>query len=387
MAHRRGLAFALAVALPVLALSVLAGCRGAAKRETVLPTRTPSRVVAQVLATSTNVPTTEAEATSAAAATRAAAPAAVETITATGPVETVLPADPKAVIVQLARIEPSPWEPQLLAEMRPHFSLQADGYGVFWSVVAGSDSGWYQTIITPTDGLNFLKLLMDDIDVLDLAARHSVTEANYAANLDGSPGGTGVLGVVYVRSAGREGRLVIPEKQMENPPAGPDHDRLLHLHAVVMALEIWKEGLVHDFTPEEKLGVGSALGWWSDVRLPYSPQSGVAFGTQARSRLPADAEVADWPLVAPSLADAFDAQYGDRPSELLLNGDDLNTLLAADRSRRTSFWGPLWRQAQDPATYLIGLRAGVPGSNHCVVSYKYHVPLRGMAPPTATPVP
>lgn len=385
MAHRTALAVALAIALA--ATVPVIGCRGDEPDPPTLPTRTPSRVTAIPLATDTAPPTSEADATGAAAATLAAAPQAVETVTDTVPAETLLPDDPEAVIVQLARIEPSPWEPRILAQMQPHFSLQANGFGVFTTPFGESVTGWYQTAITPSLGLNFLKILMDEIDVLDLATRHGIREAEYVTGLDGRPAGTGVLGVIYVRAKGREGRLVIPEETMRRPPEGPDHDRLLRLHSVVLALQVWKQGVARTFEPEQKLAVANVMGWWSDLRLPFTPESAAAFGTAARSRIPADAPVADWPLPSPTLADAFDADYGAEPAELLLQGDELTLVLEAERQRPASFWGPLWQDAAGPGLYLVGVRVGVPGSNQTVLDYEYELPRRGIGLPTATPAP
>jgi len=383
MAHRK--ASAVAIALVITAVAS-AGCLGGSRDKAAPPTRTPPRFLAQAQDTAAPPPTSEAEATAAAAATLAAAPVPAEAITISRPADTLLPPDPNAVILQFTRIEPSPWQPEILGQMQPHFSLQASGLGVFTSPFGDSHSGWYQTVITPTYGLAMVKLLLDDIDIVDLAARHGIAEAEYVTNPDGSPARTQVLGVIYAHALGKEGRLVIPEQLMEEPPPGPDHDRLARLHALVLALEVWKQGLVHDFSPDIKMAVGSVLGWWSDVRMPYSPTSAVAYGTRARARVPSDAPVADWPLDAPSLAAAFDADYGDDPKELLLRGDQLSLVLTAARQRPRSFWGPLWRQGA-PDRYLVGLRVAVPGSNQSVLAYSYELPRRGIGLGTATPAP
>lgn len=384
MANRVPLAASVALGCTLLAGAALAGCGRGSDQAKVPPTRPPSRIKVEAEATPTARPTTEDEAARSAAATLAAAPAAVETVTTTEQTITLLPTDPDAVIVQLARIEPSPWEPQILAQMRPHFSLQASGFGVFHSPSGDSETAWYQTVMTPTSGLAFLRLLVDEIGVLDLASRHGVAEADYRTDRLGAPAGTDVLGVIYVHGQGKEGRLVIPEATMEEPPAGPDHDRLVRLHSVILALEVWKQGLFHDFSPEEKMAVGSALGWWSDVRLPFTPESGVAYGSRARANIPGDPAAALWPLGAPALAEAFDAPYGSEPAELLLRGAELAAVLGADLERPASFWGPLWRSGADSDLHLVGVRAAVPGSNQCVVDYTYKVPLRSIRPSPAT---
>jgi hypothetical protein len=170
---------------------------------------------------------------------------------------------------------------------------------------------------------------------------------------------------------------------MENPPAdSPDRDRLLQLHSVVLALEVWKQGLGREFSPAEKEAVGSVMGWWSDQRLPYTPETAVAYGTRARSRIPADAPVAGWPLAERPLAGTFDAPLGAKPAEVILRGGELASVLAAQRGRPGSYWGPLWTESGDASRYLVGLRVGVPGRNEAVVEYSYELPRRGVGPST-----
>jgi hypothetical protein len=386
MPHRRITLTALgALALVALAL-VPTGCRAEATPEP-LANQIEAPRQAPVIPSATAVPTTEAQATQAARATYAAMPAASGTLTPTG--ETRLPAEPDTVVVQLARIEPSPWEPDILAHMAPHFSLQASGYGVFRYVGGPSEWGWYQTVITPTDTLDFLKLLMDDIDVLDLAKRHGVGKVHFETGKDGKAAGSGVIGVIYVRSADREGRLVIAEKDMESPdPADPDAARLKKLHEVVKWIEIWKTVVERPFTPDYVALGDSILTWWTDKAFPYTPTSAVAFGTGGRSRVAGDAPIADWPLEKP-LSDVVKASYGDKPDEIRLEGSDLAAVLAGDNARERArlgafaegqkFWGPLWRDKGEAARYLVGVRAAVPGSNHVVIAYEYVVPKRGIA--------
>jgi hypothetical protein len=110
----------------------------------------------------------------------------------------------------------------------------------------------------------------------------------------------------------------------------------------------------------------------------------VAYGTRPRANIPGDPATAVWPLGTPTLGEAFGVPYGAKPAELLLRGDDLSMVLAADRQRPASFWGPLWTEDGRPAA-LAGIRAGVPGGNHCVIEYTYQVPRRGLRPPTAVP--
>ncbi|MFN2115913.1 MAG: hypothetical protein ACK2T6_09360 [Anaerolineae bacterium] len=379
--------FALLIAVP---LAVVA-CRSE-------PTAPPMSsqiqpvVTAAPLATSTPRPTTEAEATEAARATLAAAPTVEGETPAQEGGPAALPADPDAVVVQLARIEPSAWEPEILEEMGPHFSVQAGGFAVFSHVAGESDTGWYQSVITGTGTADLLALLMDEIDVLGIAARRGEPEARYRMGVDGEPEETGVLGVIYVRSADREGRLVIPEEDMESPaPDDPDAARLTRLHRLVKAVEVWKNGVARDFTPDEKAVLADSLGFWSDLQEPYTPQSAEAYGTASRSRVPSDAPVALWPLqnedgTPRPIGELVKAGYGETPSQFTLEERDLAPTLNAAHERDvmtvlegySGFWGPIWRESGSPDKYLIGLRVGVPGGTKTAIDYEYVLPPRGI---------
>lgn len=318
----------------------------------------------------------------------------------------VLPADPEAVIVQLARIEHSAWEPALKGQLVPHFSLQAKGFGVFQSSFGESLDGWYQTVLLPSEAESFLRILMDDVDVLELASRRPETPLTFTFDESGEPAECEAYGVVFVRSAQRHGRLVISECELENP-TGPDADRLRALAEVVNLLESWKSIVDHaslappptaeaSRRPAADVSAISAqelpdafralLGFYSPIREPYTPDSAVAFGTRARSSIPANALKATWPIT-PLLATAFDADYGAAPTELRLVPPDSSSVLreelAFHRARPASFWGPLWVDqagfpGADDTLYSVGIRPSVPGSNEVVLDYEYSVPRRGI---------
>jgi len=317
-----------------------------------------------------------------------------------------LPADPDAVIVQLARIEHSAWEPAIKGQLAPHFSLQASGFGVFQSPIGESLDGWYQTAIAPHEAEAFLRILMDDIDVLALADSRPEKPLRFTYDDEGEPAECEAYGVVFVRSAARSGRLVISECELESP-TGADAESLHKLNEVVNLLEAWKNIADHAQLAPPPTEEGSRrptadvsalpmqdlpsafralLGFYSAIRQPYTPDSAVAFGTRARSSIPASALKATWPIT-PLLASAFDADYGTAPSELRLVPPDSTAVLREElvfrRARPASFWGPLW---EDPAgfpeadgtLYSVGVRPSVPGSNEVVLDYAYEVPRRGI---------
>jgi len=316
-----------------------------------------------------------------------------------------LPADPDAVIVQLARIEHSAWEPAIKGQMAPHFSLQARGFAVFQSPYGESLDGWYQSVMTPAEAEAFLRVLIDDVGVLELAASRPEAPLDFGFDAEGELEGCDAYGVVFVRSAQRSGRLVVSECELESPE-GADAERLRKLFEVVNLLEAWKNIVDHaalappteeanrrpsadvSAIPASDLPAAfrALLGFYSPIRQPYSPDSVVAFGTRARSSIPADALRATWPITPP-LATAFDADYGADPVELRLTPPDstavLREELAFHRVRPASFWGPLWIDAaggasSDGTLYSVGVRPSVPGSNEVVLDYAYEVPRRGI---------
>jgi hypothetical protein len=333
---------------------------------------TPTVMPPPPVATAVPLPTNTPEPTSTAAPTATAGPAAVSE----------LPADPDAVVVQFARIEHRPWEPDILAQMTPNFSLQSDGYLVYQYPGGPSRDGWYQTVITPTNVAAFVRKLADDIGVLDIADRRGEPAVRFGTAADGSPADTEALGVIYVQTADRSGRLVIDVDDLEHP-TGPDAERIGQLLLLINALQLWRRGTDSEFSPEQRAAIAGILGWWADPRQPYTPTSGVAFGTRARRNLPADAVTSLWPL-ADSPAGTFDADFGQPPVELKLTGQDFANVFQADRQRPASPWGALWTWRDpanaappDPIPFLIGVRPGVPGANNTVVDYDYEVPKRG----------
>jgi hypothetical protein len=328
-------------------------------------------------------------ATASSVATSRPTTAVAATTVATGTVasgEIRLPADPEAVVVQVGRVHHSPWEPAILAQMRPDFSLQSSGYGVFTQEGGPSVDGWYQTALSPVDTLNFVKLLVDDVGILDLAQRRGEPKLNFTTKVDGSPGDTTGVVVVYVKTAGQEARLVIPEAELANP-TGPDAVKIEKLGSVLTALELWQSGVGRTYTPEEAAAIARNLGWWTDTRQPYSPDIAVAFGTNDLVTAPADAPAAAWPLETTRLGEAFDVPFGKTPSELALKDADAVAVVRADGSRPASFWGPLWTNKPDSRDYLVGVRVAPPGSNHMVLDYSYAPPPILIGEPTPTTPP
>lgn len=324
----------------------------------------------------------------------ATAPPPTSAATATTEVTTTLsaaaelPADGTAPVVQLARIDHTPWEPALLAQMTPHFSMQANGRIVF-SHPGPDRSGWYQASIAPEAARAFVRLLADEIDVFDLAERHNEEPVLFTFDAAGLPKGCRATGVIFVRTAAREGRLVMSECAI-NAPTGPDKARIDRLKEVVNMVQHWKQGVNETYTPEFTAAVTSLLGWWTDLRVPYSPESAVAFITKASPSAPADAASAPraaWPLDQ-AITDTLRAEYGARPSEFLL--DTLETDLVIDAARsafQTPYgrreWGPLFVDA-DNNVQLVGIRPAVPGANEVVLEpYVYHAPPPGYRPAAA----
>ena len=291
-----------------------------------------------------------------------------------------LPADGKTPVIQIARIENTPWEPQILAQMTPHFSLQADGFVVFASPYGDTDVGWHQTVISQADVLSLLKLLVEEIGVLELAETIGEDSLQLETAPDGSPVGCDAYGVIAIRTAADQGRFIISECALESP-SGDEAGALGRLHEVVNTIERWKSVVDHTgLTPETKSAFRQLMGWYSEIRQPYSPESAVGFGTLARGSIPASASVSGWPLDLP-LAESFGAEYGATPSEVVISGADLQrslqSSLAFALERPRSYWGPLYADA-DGTLYSVAVRPAVPGANNVVVDYDYTVPRRGI---------
>ncbi|MCB9175627.1 MAG: hypothetical protein H6648_00600 [Caldilineae bacterium] len=353
---------------------VAAGC---GSDPTPAPRRLPEPKAAEVVAlpTPTESPTAVAE-----PAVDEDQAAELDTVVTTT-LEVGLPSDGDAPIVQFARIEPSPWEPEILADMHPNFSLQANGR-IFYEFDGGSSrEGWYQTALTPTLALDFVKLLWDEVGIAELAEALEAPDPAFETELNGQPIGSGPIGVIYVASTAGEVRLVVSQSDLENP-SGPYADRLKRLDDIIRALQLWRNYTESEASDLVKTGVAGTLGWWLDRRVPYTPEAALAFATLARGYLPANANVASWPLQGAddlALAEQVDAGFGADPVEIALSRDDYVLVRAEERRRGESFWGPLW-QVADGSRYLIGVRPAVPGANHSVIDYRYGVPKRGMQP-------
>lgn len=298
-----------------------------------------------------------------------------------GPAERVveLPADGATPVIQIARIENRPWEPLLLAQMTPHLSIQADGYAVFASPYGTSQIGWYQTALSPDDVLSFARLLVSEIGVLDMQGLED-DELTFATEPDGSPSDCDAYGIIAVRTAADQGRLIISECELETP-TGADVEAKERLFDVVNTIENWKRVVDHSgVSPEQQIAFRQLMGWYSGVRQPYTPESAVAFGTRARGSIPAGASISGWPLDIP-LSESFDADFGQDPVEVVLSGADvqrgLQSSLAFALEQPRSYWGPLY-MAEDRVLHSVGFRAAVPGANYVVVDYDYVPPRRGI---------
>lgn len=352
--------------VPVLAALLAVAAVGCGDAPPPLPTPLPPATV---------VPSTSAPPTAEATAT------AVVTASL-GPSE--LPADGQLPVVQLARIDHSPWEPALLAQMTPHFSLQANGLIVF-SHPGPDRSGWYQSSIAPEDVRRFVRVLVDEIDVLGLAERHDAGPVTFAVGADGAAKGCKATGIIFVRTAAREGRLVMSECDINAPPPGPDAAHIVRLKEIVNMVQLWKEGVNQTLPPEVATAITSLLGWWTDTRVPYSPASAVAFVSAPPPGVPAAAPRAAWPLEQP-VTDTLRTDFGERPGELLLGIEETDALIAAARAAfGTPYgpraWGPLFANP-DGEAMLVGIRPAVPGGNEVVLEpYVYHAPPAGYAPP------
>jgi hypothetical protein len=380
MPHRRRASRRLVPILAVLILPFFAlACR---EDPTPLPPLLPEQKPATVIALPTNTPkpTHTPEATELPTMDAAAG----STTEGVG-----LPLDGETPIVQFARIESKPWEPELLAEMHPNFSLQANGRIVYEFDRGDSLDGWYQTALTPTLALAFVETLWNEVGIAELAEKLEAPELRFETALDGSPAGVDTVGVIYVNSTAGSARLVIRQKDLENP-TGEFAPRIKRLHDIIRGLQYWRNYTQAESSPLIRQGVGDTLGWWIERRVPFTPGSVLAFGTAARGAIPADAPILDWPLQGAAdipLAEQITAAYGETPVEISLAGGDNSDgvlVLREARTRPGSFWGPLWRD-RDGNKYSIGLRPAIPGGNETVVDYEYVLPKRGIQPPSETP--
>lgn len=292
-------------------------------------------------------------------------------------------------VVQFARIENLPWEPEILAQMSPNFSMQANGYTVYRHDGGSSADGWYQTVVTPTLVLDYVQRLVDEVKVLEMAEALPEPELRFETALDGSPVGPEAYGIIYVKTADGEGRLILTQDQIENP-SGPYADNLKRLGDMIRALEFWRANTEGFPSPEQRMAVEATQGWWVDRREPYSPSGALAFGTRGRGWNPPEATEASWPLAVP-LGEAFDAAFGEPPVEAVIAAEDTPAVLRSAKARPPSFWGPIWRAPSGGEPYLVGIRPAIPGSNEVVIDdYVYVPPKRGLRAPgsaAGTPAP
>lgn len=270
-----------------------------------------------------------------------------------------LPKDASAPVVQIARVEPRASSPGTLADLMPDFALSADGLGVFQALGGPSDNDWYQTRLSAEQVQRFVSLLVDEIGVLRLAAeRESDATYNLSTDAAGNPLGPKALGVIYVRTADQEGRLVLTDTDLANT-TNPSIQRLV---ALLLALDNWKAAVRMPVDPAVAQIVGDNLGWWNDIRQPWTPELVVALGTRAPEGA-TNAPVANWPLKA-SLKELFQAEAGGEPDFALFTGNDVATLLNAQRAAGLDPQNPLWRDPSDRQLYIVGLRVNPPGGNH-----------------------
>ncbi len=369
MLHRLKASFSVVVALTLTLMLLLTAC-GGDEEPTPLPRAyRPQPVTVRTLPSPTPEPSETREPTHTPDPTRETTVRQIQ-----------LPADGDEVVVQFGRIENRPWQPEILAQMTPNLSLQANGYMVYQFGGGSSADGWYQTVLTPTLVTGFVKKLVDDIKVLEMADKLPPPKVGFATKADGTPDDPKAYGVIYVKTATDEGRLILTQEQIENP-SGPYAANLKALQDLIRVMEFWRNTTEGSPTPEQKAAAAGVLGWWADPRQPYTPGAGLAFGTRAPSWVPADAPVAEWPLDS-ALDEAIDAKYGTVPSELAVAAEDVPTLIRAGREQPPSFWGSLWRMGRDGARYIVGLRPAVPGSNNVVIDdYAYTVPRQDVQPP------
>lgn len=274
------------------------------------------------------------------------------------------------VILQFARIEPRANEPALAAEFRPNFSMRAGGHVVYAFRDDYSQDDWYQTVITPSLGADFVRLLWDDIGIAELAEKLAEPKLAYTVKEDGSVDGPGPVGVIYVKSSKGSARLVISQKDLE-APSGPYGERLARLHSVIRALEYWRGSTAAPASPEIRQLVLFTLGWWQDRREAWGPDTVTAFGTKASADLGVGGPA--WPLDKKPLSGLIKASYGARPTRFELKGEDAAAAWRTDVGRANGgSLTPLWTEGE--ASYLVGLRAEVPGSNEVILDYSFKGP-------------
>lgn len=288
----------------------------------------------------------------------------------------LLPAEADAAIVEVALVEHNPWEPAILAQMRPDFSLQADGDVIFYHATGAAEHGWYEAELSKSQTLEFLRRLVNDVGILDLAAARGEPEITFMSQDDGSAMATEAVHVIYVRTAEEEGRLLITQDELESEE-GPNSARVELLEETLRAVELWRSAVGRDFTGEEEGAITRRLGWWVDEFEEHELDRAVAIGTLARASTPDDAPAAEWPLEVP-LSAAIAARFASAPDELILEGPDVAAVLDAAAERESSIFGPLWADPDSDTPFLVDIRAAPPGVNHVVFAYEYFRPMPSM---------
>lgn len=294
-----------------------------------------------------------------------------------------LPADAEQPVVQIARVEPHETHAGLLADLAPDFALQAGGGGVFREFGGENATDWYQTALNADQVAAFVGLLLDDLGVLEMAEkRASLPVYDMERSAGGAPNVPAALGVIYVRDESREGRLVLTQEEL----AAPADAQIQRLVSTLVALGVWQTGVRRTFSPGEAQILSQDLGWWSDLRQPWTPAQIVAFG--APYPIPAAGGIppqAAWPLEVP-LAELFrGSAAGGKPGMRVFTGQDAQTLLAVQAAAGLNRSTPLWYDAGDPARslYVVALRVNPPGGNHITAPVRFGEP----PPPAATAAP
>ena len=376
----------LATAFAALALAACGG--GEAEREAAMVTAEPTRVVT-VLPSPTAGPTDTPEPRlGASAPTTASAGAGV-------------PLRPGEPVVQFARVETRRWEPELLEQITPNFSMQADGFIYFRQESGVSADGWYQTAVTPTSVTAFADRLINDIGVLELARTTPITPV-FGTKADGTPEDTVAVGIVYVKTPTREGRLVIRQEDLDSPPTR-NGEAIAKLATLLRAVQVWRQSAAQEFQPSEVEAMASVIGWWPLFNpVPYTPDAVTVFGTLASPDVPETLgpnELLEWPYLAdvegtPALSGTITAPYGFAPTKLSItspvsgNQVDSGFVAALIRERRRlapgAFWGPLWVDPAERQTrnedgsltprhrFLVGVRPEVPNGNFVRLNYLFH---------------
>ncbi len=287
------------------------------------------------------------------------------------PAARLVAADPDRVVVQIGEVRHSPWEPALLAQMAPTFSLLASGYTIFAAQGGPSVDGWYQTVLPPEAVEHMLNRLLADADVLGLASRPA-QPLRVRTRADGSAVGDGRWYAIYVHSTRGEGRLVVSASELRQPP--PKWAAALgELGRLLTAVDTWRSSVAQPVEPEAIEEARAALGWWQPQVLPFTPDAVVISATMAPPYAPATATTLAWPLEQP-LTELASVPFGRPPAEVLLRGEAAVLVWRRSREAEAGFWGPLWRDGTGEQRFLAGVRIAPREGNHLLLDYDYAVP-------------